>query len=44
VNYNGSVGEEFYQQISYFALDDMSVLYPKFELNPFIAMFLNNFN
>lgn len=40
VNYNGSVGEAFYQPIDYFALDDVNVLYPKFELNSFIALFL----
>jgi hypothetical protein len=40
VNYNGSVGETFYQPIPYFALDDVNVLYPKFDLNPFIALFL----
>lgn len=40
VNYNGSVAEAFYQPISYFALDDVNVLYPKFNLNVYIAMFL----
>lgn len=40
VNYNGSVGEAFYQPKPYFALDDINVLYPKFILNIFIAMFL----
>jgi hypothetical protein len=40
VNYNGSVAEAFYQPVPYFALDDVNVLYPKFDLNPFIAMFL----
>lgn len=40
VNYNGSVAEAFYQPQPYFALDDVNVLYPKFELNPVIAMFL----
>lgn len=40
VNYNGSVAEAFYQPKPYFALDDINVLYPKFELNPYIAMFL----
>lgn len=40
VNYNGSVGEAFYQPKPYFALDDVNVLYPKFKLNIFIAMFL----
>lgn len=40
VNYNGSVAEAFYQDKPYFALDDVNVLYPKFKLNSFIAMFL----
>lgn len=40
VNYNGSVGEAFYQENPYWATDDVNVLYPKFELNVFIAMFL----
>jgi len=40
VNYNGSVGEAFYQTESFWASDDVNVLYPKFELTPQIAMFL----
>ena len=40
VSYNGSVGEAFYQPIAHFSLDDINVLYPKFELNVFSAMFL----
>jgi len=40
VNYNGSVGEAFYQEIPYWCSDDVNVLYPKFELNPYIAMFM----
>jgi len=40
VNYNGSIGEAFYQENPYWATDDVNVLYPKFELNVFIAMFL----
>ncbi len=40
VNYNGSVAEAFYQSEPYFALDDVNVLYPKFNLNVYIAMFL----
>lgn len=40
VNYDGSIGEAFYQQKPYWALDSVNVLYPKFNLNPFIAMFL----
>ena len=41
VNYNGSVGEAFYQPEPYWCSDDVNVLYPKFELNPYIALFLN---
>lgn len=41
VNYDGNgVAESYYQAIPYFALDSVNVLYPKFDLNPFIAMFL----
>lgn len=40
VNYNGSVAEAFYQDKPYFALDDVNILYPKFKLNSFVAMFL----
>lgn len=41
VNYNGNgVAEAFYQSVPYFASDDVNVLYPKFDLNPYRAMFL----
>lgn len=40
INYNGSVAEAFYQPKSFWASDDVNVLYPKFELNPFIALFI----
>lgn len=40
VNYNGSVGEAFYQSQRFWASDDVNVLYPKFQLNPSIALFL----
>ena len=40
VSYNGSVGEAFYQPNPYFAVDDINVLIPKFEMNVFSAMFL----
>lgn len=40
VNYNGSVGEAFYQAETFWASDDVNVLYPKFELTPQIALFL----
>ncbi|MDR0750818.1 MAG: restriction endonuclease subunit S [Tannerellaceae bacterium] len=40
LSYNGSIGEAFYQTEPFWATDDVNVLYPKFELNPYIAMFL----
>lgn len=40
VTYNGSVGEAFYQVKPFWASDDVNVLYPKFKLNAFRAMFL----
>ena len=41
VNYNGSVGEAFYQPKQYFALDDINVLYSKnSDFNVYVAMFL----
>lgn len=40
VNYNGSVGEAFYQPIPFWASDDVNILYPKFELNPYIGIFI----
>jgi hypothetical protein len=40
LSYNGSIGEAFYQSEPFWATDDVNVLYPKFELNPYIAMFL----
>jgi type I restriction enzyme M protein len=40
VNYNGSVAEAFYQPQPFWASDDVNVLYPKFALDPFIALFI----
>ena len=40
VCYNGSVGETFYQDEPFWASDDVNVLYPKFSLNQYIAMFI----
>jgi hypothetical protein len=41
VNYNGSVGEAFYQSEPFWASDDVNVLYPKdWPLNKYIAMFI----
>lgn len=41
VNYNGSVGEAFYQSEPFWASDDVNVLYPKgWELNKYIGLFI----
>jgi hypothetical protein len=40
VNYNGSVGEAYYQPVAFWATDDANVLYPRFKLTPSIAMFV----
>ncbi|GHT18515.1 hypothetical protein FACS1894189_6510 [Planctomycetales bacterium] len=41
VNYNGSVGEAFYQSEPFCASDDVNVLYPKgWKLNKYIGLFL----
>lgn len=41
VNYDGNgVAESYYQPKPFWALDSVNVLYPKFDLNPYIAMFL----
>lgn len=40
VSYNGSVGEAFYQPAPFWASDDINVLYPKFEMDPALGMFL----
>lgn len=40
ISYNGSVGEAFYQDEQFWASDDVNVLYPKFNMNFYIAMFL----
>lgn len=40
VNYNGSVGEAFYQNDKFWASDDVNVLYPKFHMNKNIALFI----
>lgn len=42
VNYNGSVGEAFYQAEPFWASDDVNVLYAKdfWKMNPYNAMFL----
>ena len=40
ITYNGSVGEAFYQDQDFWASDDVNVLYPKFEMNQYIALFI----
>jgi hypothetical protein len=41
VNYNGSVGEAFYQSVPFWATDDINVLYAKgWTLNKYIALFI----
>ncbi|MDR2762145.1 MAG: N-6 DNA methylase [Planctomycetaceae bacterium] len=40
VSYNGSVGRAFYQPTDFFACDDVNVLYPKFKLNRYSAVFI----
>lgn len=40
ISYNGSIGQAYYQAKDFWATDDVNVLYPKFELNKYIALFL----
>ena len=41
VNYNGSVGEAFYQKESFWASDDVNILYSKgWEMNQYNALFI----
>ena len=41
VNYNGSVGEAFYQPVPFWATDDVNILYANgWELNKYIALFI----
>lgn len=40
VAYNGSIGQTFYQEEPFWATDDVNVLYPKFRINKYIAMFM----
>lgn len=39
VSYNGSVAEAFFQPESFWASDDVNVLYPKFGMTPEVALF-----
>lgn len=40
VSYNGSIGRAYYQPVKFWASDDVNVLYPKFKMNVYSAMFL----
>lgn len=40
VSYNGSIAETFYQEEPFWATDDVNVLYPRFDMNRYRAMFL----
>jgi hypothetical protein len=40
VNYNGSVAEAFYQSAPFVASDDVNILYPKFDMDASIALFI----
>lgn len=40
VNRNGSVAEAFYQEIPFCSTEDVHIFTPKFELNPYIALFI----
>lgn len=40
VSYNGSIAEAYYQTKKFWATDDVNVLYPKFEMNLYSALFL----
>ena len=40
VCYNGSIGQTYYQDKEFWATDDVNVLYPKFTMNKYIALFL----
>ena len=40
VSYNGSVAEAFYQPYEYWASDDINILIPRFEITPFLGLFL----
>lgn len=42
VNRNGSVAEAFYQPVPFCSTEDVHIFNPKFDLNPFIALFLTS--
>lgn len=40
VCYNGSIGQTFYQESRFWATDDVNVLYPKFNMTKYMALFI----
>lgn len=40
LSYNGSVGEAFYQPTPFWATDDVNVLYPKFKMSKWMALYV----
>lgn len=40
VCYNGSIGQTFFQEEPFWATDDVNVLYPKFTISKYIALFI----
>ena len=42
VNYNGSVAEAFFQPNPFWASDDVNVLYPRFKMNQYSALFITS--
>ena len=40
VNYNGSVGKAFYQDERFWASDDVNVLYPRYKISKYAALFV----
>lgn len=40
LNGNGSIGFAFFQPVDYWCSGDVSALYPRFEMTPFVAIFL----
>lgn len=40
VCYNGSIGQTYFQDKAFWATDDVNVLYPKFQMNKYSALFI----
>ncbi len=40
VCYNGSIGQTYYQDKEFWATDDVNVLYPKFQMSKYAALFI----